>query len=134
MLDTLHENRGLGLAAEQVGRSESVCIVDVPEDCDVDEETGERQNPDVVMPVIMVNPEITEKDGSETMNEGCLSFPELFAPITRAREVVVSFQDPQGNPCTQRFSGLAGRAAGQEPSLAKRRPRSLPLTLTPLQR
>jgi peptide deformylase len=114
MLETMHENRGLGLAAEQVGREVSLCIIDVPVECDMDEETGERQNPDVDMPVVMVNPEIVEKIGRETMIEGCLSFPELFVPITRAREVAVVFQDAAGDEKKIRTSGLVARAVQHE--------------------
>jgi peptide deformylase len=114
MLETMYENRGLGLAAEQVGMDVSLCLIDVPVECDMDEETGMRQNPDVAMPMVMVNPEIVEKIGRETMNEGCLSFPELFVPITRAREVAVVFKDADGKEQKVSVTGLVSRAVQHE--------------------
>lgn len=97
MIETMHDERGVGLAAQQVGETRSVCVVHVPEDYDVDEE-GNRLHPDVAMPLVLVNPEITwmgeEKEKAE---EGCLSFPGINGNIPRSLEIELTYQDLEGN-------------------------------------
>jgi len=50
MLETMYESRGLGLAAEQVGRTEAVCVIDIPPAQDTLD--GVRQNPGIAMPLV----------------------------------------------------------------------------------
>ena len=114
MLDTMYAQNGLGLAAEQVGRTEAMFVVDVPPRQDVDPETGERVNPGVVMPIVAVNPVLSDPEGKETREEGCLSFPEIYVPIERAAAVTLSFTDLDGREESVRAKGLLARAIQHE--------------------
>ncbi len=113
LLDTMYANKGLGLAAEQIGRTEAVCVVDVPP---MEDENGElvNENPDVAMPLVLVDPEITDSRGKQNGSEGCLSFPEIFATVERAVEVTVEFVDIDGARRTVEARGLLARAIQHE--------------------
>lgn len=112
MLALMREQRGVGLAAQQIGETLSICVLDVPDETGPD---GAPRNPDAAMPLVLVNPRIAEGFGpAESMEEGCLSFPEINAPIERPGEVLVEFQDLDGAPRTLRLRGLAARAVQHE--------------------
>lgn len=114
MLETMYAERGLGLAAEQVGKSLAICVIDVPADADLDE-NGERENPDVEMPLVLVNPTIIEEsDVIITSQEGCLSFPGIYANVDRFEEVTVKFQDRNATWVELRVKGLLARAVQHE--------------------
>ena len=113
MLETMYAQNGIGLAAEQVGRLEAVCVVDVPPAQDA-EENGTQRSPDVKMPLVLVNPRIEETSGAQTGQEGCLSFPEIFVPVKRAWEATVSFMNLKGEECRVRVRGLLARAVQHE--------------------
>ena len=70
MLDTMYDADGVGLAAPQVGVLRRVVVIDVGEG-----------------PIVMVNPEIIESDGSQTGEEGCLSLPGKSGVVTRPNHV-----------------------------------------------
>lgn len=84
MLDTMYAAPGIGLAAPQIGVSQSVIVVDLGKD-----ET-DRQ------PLRMANPEIIwASDDDNTYEEGCLSVPEHYASVVRPRAVKVRYLDHQ---------------------------------------
>ncbi len=114
MFETMYAERGVGLAAEQVGRTERIFIVDIPADMDVDDD-GQRENPTVEMPMVFINPKITGH-GEEVQvgPEGCLSFPEIFANVERWYEVDAEYIDRDGNPQTVHAKGLLARAIQHE--------------------
>ena len=114
MLETLHAFNGLGLAAQQVGQTISICVIDVPPDLDVKEKGGPRLNPEIAMPLVLLNLEIVDSIGKVTAQEGCLSFPEIFVPIARAEEVTASFDDLGGQRTTIHARGLLARAIQHE--------------------
>ena len=114
MLTTMYRTNGLGLAAEQIGRTEAMCVMDLPEAVDVDETTKQRQNPDVKMPIVMINPVILEMEGTQVGKEGCLSFPEIFVTIKRANEVTVKFKNLSGKEETLKAKGLLARTVQHE--------------------
>lgn len=114
MLETLHASNGLGLAAQQVGQTIAICVIDVPPELDVKEKGGPRENPDIAMPLVLLNLEIVDSSGKITAQEGCLSFPEIFVPIARAEEVTASFDDLGGKRKTIRARGLLARAVQHE--------------------
>ncbi len=60
MVETMHAEEGIGLAAQQIGDTRAIFVLDVPEKSDCDEE-GRRLNPDLPMPMVAVNPEIVAK-------------------------------------------------------------------------
>jgi peptide deformylase len=98
MIETMHVEHGVGLAAPQVGRVESIFVMDVPFEYDTDE-AGARINPGVPMPLVLINPDITEfSKAKETADEGCLSFPGIYAPVARPVEITVKYVDQRGKP------------------------------------
>lgn len=114
MLDTMYGHRGVGLAAEQIGRTEAVLVLDTsPAESDEDPERP-RRNSDVPMPLIMVNPEITAAEGEQYGDEGCLSFPEIYVKIRRAADVTATYTDMDNGRRTVRATGLLARAIQHE--------------------
>jgi len=75
MLETMYGAPGIGLAAPQVNVAKRIIVVDVSE---------ERNQP-----LVLINPEIVEHDGSEKMEEGCLSVPGIYEVVERAARVRV---------------------------------------------
>ena len=112
MLESMYAAKGLGLAAEQVGHTESVCVIDVPSE--VEKEACREENAAVPMPLVMINPEILAKEGTQRNEEGCLSFPDIGAPITRADKVTVTYTDLGGARQTVTARGLLSRAIQHE--------------------
>jgi peptide deformylase len=115
MMETMHAAEGVGLAAQQVGQTVSLCVIDIPPEMDVAQEHGPRLNPDVEMPLIMFNPVILErKGGHEKRDEGCLSFPGIHTSVQRSAEVTVTFVDWKGMKRTLQCRGLLARAVQHE--------------------
>lgn len=83
MLETMYAANGVGLAAIQVNVQQRLLVADMS-----DEQT---------QPLVLVNAEVVEKHGSQVYQEGCLSFPGIFANVTRALAVTVKAQDTDGN-------------------------------------
>jgi peptide deformylase len=81
MFETMRVARGIGLAATQVGRLERICVIDIDK-----------------VKYALVNPEIVESDGEQSGEEGCLSIPEIYGDVTRAKHVVVRAFDRNGKP------------------------------------
>lgn len=114
MVDTMHAERGVGLAAEQVGETVCMCVIDVPPEYDKDEK-GERHNPGVAMPLVLINPEITElSKETRTGDEGCLSFPGIYVPVVRSAKIAVKFLDLQGKPQSLELREFVARAVQHE--------------------
>lgn len=114
MLRILNDRRGVGLAAQQIGQTIQICVVNIPPSADVAEPDGPRLNPDVVFPLIMLNPVLVARKGIQRDTEGCLSIPEIWAPVARAAEVTVAFLDLQGVRRELRARGLLARAIQHE--------------------
>ena len=112
MLETMYATNGVGLAAEQVGRTERLCVIDVPKDSEKPE--CAEFNAKVEMPLVLINPEITAKSGSQRNGEGCLSFPDIFVQITRANEVTVAYTGLDGKRHEATARGLLARAIQHE--------------------
>ncbi len=93
MAETMYEAEGVGLAAPQVGILRRFCIVD----------TGDGL-------VELINPVIESAEGSQTGDEGCLSIPKRYEPVTRPMKVTVRAQDRNGNTFTVTGEGLKARA------------------------
>lgn len=115
LLETMYAARGLGLAAQQVGETCALCVIDVPAELDVEEEEGPRMNPDVVMPLTLFNPVIRHESTLKiSCDEGCLSFPDIHIPVRRAAEVTVTFTDREGRVVELVARGLLARAIQHE--------------------
>ena len=79
MLETMYAEGGIGLAASQVNVQKRVIVIDLSEN---------RDNP-----IVMINPEITWSDGTEEMQEGCLSVPDYFDTVERAEKIRFQYLD-----------------------------------------
>ncbi len=103
MFDLMYEHRGIGLAGNQVGLPYRVCVLNV---------TGDPAEKDAEC--VLINPVIMRRKGTAEDREGCLSFPEIFAPVRRCEQVVISAYGPNGQEVTLELSGLWARAAQHE--------------------
>ena len=112
MLETMHSARGVGLAAQQVGRTERLCVIDIPEGCE--EDADEAFNALVPMPLVLFNPEIVSQEGSQRDKEGCLSFPNVGGSITRAAQVTCQYMDENNMPRMITARGFLARALQHE--------------------
>jgi len=114
MLGLMCSAEGIGLAAEQIGRTESLFVLDVPARADQDPQ-GRPLNPGVNMPLVVFNPEIVgTSEETEGYDEGCLSFPGLHVNVVRPKEVVLRYLDRDGNEQTINAKGLLARAIQHE--------------------
>jgi len=84
MLDTMYDQKGIGLAAPQIGVLKRVIVIDV----------SEREQSQPRLPICLANPEILwSAEELSVYNEGCLSFPDMFGDVTRPRAVRVRYLD-----------------------------------------
>lgn len=102
MAETMYAAPGVGLAATQIGEALSLFIVDVAE---------ENQPSDLK---VFVNPEILERDGKISWQEGCLSFPGVQEEVDRAAHVRVKAQDRDGKWFELEAEGLLAVAIQHE--------------------
>lgn len=103
LMDTLRKAKGLGLASNQIGVAKRVFIVDLSA-VDINETLR-----------VFVNPEIVEASGEPVeMEEGCLSFPDLYLKVTRPSKVRVRAYDLEGNQFEVAAEGMAARAIQHE--------------------
>lgn len=112
MLETMHGACGVGLAAQQVGLTERMCVIDIPEGCDEPED--EIFNAPIRMPLKLWNPVIVAMEGSQRDKEGCLSFPGIGGSLTRAAQVTVSYLDENNLPQVISARGFLARALQHE--------------------
>jgi peptide deformylase len=114
MLTDMYEGNGIGLAAEQIGRTEAICVIDIPSDADLDAQQ-QPANPNVKMPLVMINPEVVESSEQKmTREEGCLSFPGIYAGILRPERVKVRYLDRDGVAQQAQVQGLLACAMQHE--------------------
>lgn len=119
MFETMYHARGIGLAAQQIGQALQLTVIDVREAVDRPstlELDGEAADPNSIMPLVLINPEITpvKTTGKLAGPEGCLSFPEIFADITRPEFVNVAATNEKGKRIEFRCGGLLSRAVQHE--------------------
>lgn len=98
MVDTMYAAPGIGLAANQIGDSRRVCIVDLS--------VGE--DPDGL--IVLINPRVLRAEAPEVAEEGCLSFPDVLLDIRRPIDVTVEALDLDGSSREIDAGGLLGRA------------------------
>lgn len=117
MFETMYAHKGVGLAAQQVGRALQLTVIDVrgitdrPSTLELD---GKPADVPDFMPLVLINPEIKPVGERVAGPEGCLSFPEIFADITRPDLVEVKALDEKGKPIAFRAGGLLSRAVQHE--------------------
>src|SRR2546423_9018391 len=86
MLETMHAAAGVGLAAQQVGHALQLTVIDVRESKDRPstlELKGKPADVAEIMPLVLINPEIKPAGDPVTGGEGCLSFPQIYADVSR---------------------------------------------------
>jgi peptide deformylase len=117
MFETMYANKGVGLAAQQVGRALQLTVIDVRGVTDRPsslELKGKPADVHAFMPLVLINPGIKPVGDPVAGPEGCLSFPEIFADITRAAGVEVQALNEAGKPVEFRAGGLLARAIQHE--------------------
>lgn len=92
MFETMYDAPGIGLAAPQIGDFRRIIVVDVSEEGNA--------------PLALINPEIIEATGQETMEEGCLSVPGAYENVDRADQIRVRALDKNGEPFELEAHGL----------------------------
>ena len=102
MIETMYAASGLGLAANQVGVTSDLFVIDVG---------IEKEKRD---PVIIINPIITASEEEVIAEEGCLSIPEIFAQVKRSQHVEVKGYDLKGNELRYEAEGFLARAFQHE--------------------
>lgn len=101
MFERMFESKGVGLAAPQVGLKTRILVVNP---------TGDRQDD-----LVLVNPTITARSGPDTtFDEGCLSFPGIYAEIKRPERCTVSAFDADGNAIEREYDGFVARIIQHE--------------------
>ena len=117
MFETMHDRHGVGLAAQQIGKALQLTVIDVrdakdrPSTLELD---GKSADADVLMPLVLINPEIKPYGETIPGAEGCLSFPEVFGEIPRPEFVEVKALDADFKPIEFRAGGLLSRAVQHE--------------------
>lgn len=99
MIETMYDEVGIGLAAPQVGIPLRLMVVG--------SENGRGAE-------ALINPAIVDQGGSVTAEEGCLSLPGIFAPVTRAEWVRLEAQDVEGGAVSLTARGLRARVLQHE--------------------
>lgn len=102
MFDTMDAVGGIGLAANQIGLDLRLAVIKIKRE---DEEP---------LSIVIINPEIVEKSGTLYEEEGCLSFPGLFARIRRAAKVKMRAINEKGMPIEINAEGLFAKAVQHE--------------------
>ena len=92
MLETMYDAPGIGLAATQINVHKRILVIDISE---------EKNDP-----IVLINPEILEKDGDQEFDEGCLSVPGIYETVHRAEKVRVKALNEQGESFEMNAEGL----------------------------
>lgn len=107
MFETMYNSDGVGLAAPQVGISQSIFVMDADAMIEEDEEAPG--------PLAFINPEIVEKKGEKVaMDEGCLSIPHVTDKVSRPDTIIVKYKDQNFNDRTEEFTGWISRVIQHE--------------------
>jgi len=103
MLGLMYEHKGIGLSANQVDLPYRLFVLN-PEG----NPSAKEQE------LVFINPVILRRSGMQEAEEGCLSFPDVFAPVRRANLVTVAAYNLDGQEVAYQFQGLAARAVQHE--------------------
>lgn len=99
---TMYEDDGIGLSANQVGVELRFFIADFSLH---DKDLGRE---------VFINPEIVAEEGEDTLEEGCLSIPEIREKVTRALKIKVRYENLQGQLLEKEYEGFAARVIQHE--------------------
>lgn len=102
MFETMYAATGAGLAAPQIGLSKRIFVMD----CSGGKNSKQK--------IALINPVIELEEGEQTGDEGCLSFPGIYFPVTRPQRIVVRAQDLDGSPFTLDVLDFEARCVSHE--------------------
>jgi peptide deformylase len=117
MIETMHAAKGVGLAAQQVGKALQLAVIDVR---GVDDRpstlhlAGQQADVGAFMPVVLINPEITPLAPPQEGPEGCLSFPEIYNDVSRPESIKVKTLNQNNKIVEFQCGGLLSRAIQHE--------------------
>ena len=97
MIDTMRSHKGIGLAAPQIGLNEQIFVVDLGDE-----------------PFVVINPQITKRTGSDIMEEGCLSIPDVLVKVKRADAITVVYTNENNRRVERKCSGLMAKVIQHE--------------------
>lgn len=92
MFETMYQAPGIGLAATQVNIHQQIIVIDI----------SQEKN----QPLCLINPTLLTTEGYTSLEEGCLSVPDIFEPVERAEHITVQAWDRQGTPFNLTADGL----------------------------
>lgn len=92
MIETMYEHKGIGLAAPQVGISEQIFVADIGEG-----------------PLVVINPQILQRSGSQLKEEGCLSIPGIVLNVKRPQKIRVKYLNEDNKVVEKEYSDLLAR-------------------------
>ena len=102
MFETMYAHKGVGLAAPQIGLSQRLTVID----CSAGEDEQQK--------VVLINPEIIQKEGAQVGEEGCLSIPGFREDVKRAKTALVRAQNIKGETFELTGEDLLARAIQHE--------------------
>jgi peptide deformylase len=117
MFETMYATKGIGLAAQQVGRALQLTVLDlrgVTDRPSTLELAGQPADVEQFMPLVLINPQLKPLNDPVAGPEGCLSFPEIYGDVVRPESVEVKALDAKGKPIEFRCGGLLARAVQHE--------------------
>ena len=102
MFQLMYASNGIGLAANQVDLPIRLFVINLSGKSDEGEE------------LVFINPVVTKPKGNDEGEEGCLSFPELYGPVVRPKQVNVNAYNLKGEEIRAPLSGFLARAVQHE--------------------
>ncbi|HAV23860.1 MAG: peptide deformylase [Ignavibacteria bacterium GWA2_55_11] len=120
MFATMHAANGIGLAANQVGATKRVIVIDISGVEDEEEKEAaspeplHRTSPGLPTVLTLINPELLESSGAWRMEEGCLSIPEVRGEVERPEKVRLRFKDTSFKDVELTADGLLARVVQHE--------------------
>jgi peptide deformylase len=103
MIEIMLTNKGIGLAANQIGIAKRVFVM------------GHVNEPSLPKPFALFNPTVIEASGEQELyEEGCLSFPNIWLKIRRPKDIAISYYDSKGLKHAMELTGLAARCFQHE--------------------
>jgi peptide deformylase len=117
MFETMYAAKGIGLAAQQVGKALQLTVLDLRAVTDRPSKLELKGKPaelEAIMPLVLINPEVKPLADMVAGPEGCLSFPEMYGEISRPESVEVKALNEKGKPIEFRAGGLLARAVQHE--------------------
>ena len=97
MIATMHQAKGVGLAAPQIGISQRFFVMDIGDG-----------------PMVIINPRITKRFGSGAFEEGCLSIPEVTIMVERPQKVTIQYMDENNQMMRMTCDDLLARVIQHE--------------------